>query len=125
MHDVVVVEISDQLAAGVGERDVAGRADAAALAAKAADARVVEAAEQRRGPVDTAVIDDQQLPGTIGLVVHRGDGALQQRAAIARRQHDREQRRGPQRRLPDPIHDRGDLKMPTLLVEQCLQRLHA
>ena len=85
MHDVIVVEISDQLAAGLGQRDVAGRTHTAALAAKAADARVVDAAEQCWRAIDAAVIDDQQLPAAVRLActeaMARCSSALRSRVA--------------------------------------------
>ncbi len=120
MHDVVVVEISDELATGMGERDIARRAWPCAFGAEHAEPLVADAGEQGGSVVHTAVIDDEQLPVRICLAIDGGDGARQEGAAVASRQHDRDEWRGADRGVLDPVHDCSDLQVSMVFVDQLL-----
>ena len=107
MHQIVVVEISDEIAPGRGETDIAGSTNAGAVARQRLAASIRQRGEQGRRPIGAAVVDDDSLPALIGLPLERFDGAGEIGAPIARRHDNGDKRLGGEPNLFDPIHHRA------------------
>jgi hypothetical protein len=93
IHEVVVVQIGDDLAPRCFERQVASAGLALAAGAHHSQARVIDRGEELSRAIRAAVVDDHQFERAVALCENGGDRALQIGAPVAARNQHRYQRR--------------------------------
>jgi hypothetical protein len=81
-----------------------------------------DAGEEFGGAGDAAVVDDEQFPVAVALLLHRLDGTGEKVAPIARGQHHRHQGRAPQRGALDSVHDGAHMQLSPVIGDRALER---